>query len=429
MKKEFIEKTKIFSSDYLKCCKYIIDADHMGFTKKFYSKMISNSVLLEDFLDFHGAKNNSRWFFYRELSAAVRYISLSGYAQRHILKRLDFYYLKDADKFREYGEKAEIFLIDCLKNLAPVIIKEAESLKITFYDDYIYTQKDFIVIPTDYRLEYNIKDKNRSQQKKNIVKIANEFLFIADYFNELEFFEPLGIEKINEIVPLKINEVEMRRFEVLVHNLQSSFDTYVIQEGSHVKETDFKRFRGSLSVSLHLLQNISRLLHLYERHIYKVGYKKIYKDVRQKLASLINVERILDIIINYGFYYICFFFSDSRKLAADLLNDNIERASVKVSVPEKGFHSRPSLLVSKIVKYYGGEVELCVGEDRFNAASIVDIQWAGGKIQKEGIKNVVFQGDKRALEDIKILASVGYGEEIMGKTKFLPKELLYLKES
>jgi hypothetical protein len=39
----------------------------------------------------------------------------------------------------------------------------------------------------------------------------------------------------------------------------------------------------------------------------------------------------------------------------------------------------------------------------------------------------VFEGDARALKDIKILASVNYGEDSMGKGVPLPKELKYLR--
>jgi len=110
------------------------------------------------------------------------------------------------------------------------------------------------------------------------------------------------------------------------------------------------------------------------------------------------------------------------------LNENIERGLITTGIPVKlGFHSRPSLLVAKIVQHYGGKVELCVGEDRFDAGSVLDIQWAGGKIQKENISQVSFEGDVRALKDIETLAAVNYGEDSMGKGIPLPKELSYLK--
>ena len=83
----FSEKVKIFSSDYLKCCRYISDQQtpNYVFTKKLYSKLIGTSQVLEDFLDFHGAKNSEDWYLYRELCAAVRHLSLGAYCQKHIL--------------------------------------------------------------------------------------------------------------------------------------------------------------------------------------------------------------------------------------------------------------------------------------------------------------------------------------------------------
>jgi hypothetical protein len=72
-------------------------------------------------------------------------------------------------------------------------------------------------------------------------------------------------------------------------------------------------------------------------------------------------------------------------------------------------------------------VELCVGDNRFDASSVLDIQWAGGQIHKENITRVIFEGDTRALKDIVILAGVNYGEDTMGKGIPLPKELNYLR--
>jgi hypothetical protein len=68
-----------------------------------------------------------------------------------------------------------------------------------------------------------------------------------------------------------------------------------------------------------------------------------------------------------------------------------------------------------------------VGEDKFDAASVLDIQWAGGKMKKENIKKVMFKGDSRALADLEILAGVNYGEDSMGKGIPLPSALSYLR--
>jgi phosphotransferase system HPr-like phosphotransfer protein len=425
----FSEKVRIFSHDYLKACVYISNftSSRYLFTKKLFSDLIASSQVLEDFLDFHGAKNNKEWFFYRELTAAVRHLSLGGYSQTHILNRLDFYGLPDTEAFEKEGTATLYFIRKTIMKLAPIILNEARRLNIPIPVQ-SYDMAEFPGIITGEMLDFNIDDTDKDQQQKHIVKIASEFLTIAASFDPLRFYEPYDFQEILKIVPEKVNEVNMRRFEMLVHNLQSSFDTYVIHGGYRFGNRKLKDLRGFFSVVFHLLQMIGRLLHFYERHLHKAGYKNIYKKVQDRLSEVIDPEELLDRTINYGFYYVCHFLTTGKELAREILNENIERSSIVVGVPVKlGFHSRPSLLVAKIVQHYGGQVELCVGQDRFDASSVLDIQWAGGKIQKEDISEVVFEGDVRALKDIEILAGVNYGEDTMGKGIPLPKELKYLK--
>lgn len=425
----FSEKVRIFSHDYLKCCIYITGFDNPRylFTKKLFSELIASSSVLEDFLDFHGAKHNKNWFLYRELSAAVRHLSLAGFAQTHISTRLQYYDVKDAEDFEEQGTRTLFQLRKTLMKLAPAIIAEAQRLDIPLPEEK-YDISDFPGITTSEMLEYDIDDTNQDQEKKSIVKIASEFLNIAQNFEQLGIYEQLEPDEFATLIPGQVNEVEIRRFEMLVHNLQSSFDTYVIPGGYRLQNRKLNRLRGFFSVIFHLLQMTGRLLHFYERHLYQAGYKNIYRKVNERMSSLVNPEALLDRTINYGFFYACHFLNTGVDLAKEILNENIERGAITVGIPVKlGFHSRPSLLVAKIVQHYGGQVELCVGKDRFDASSVLDIQWAGGKIHKEDISRVTFEGDVRALGDIEILAGVNYGEDTMSKGVPLPKELRYLR--
>jgi phosphotransferase system HPr-like phosphotransfer protein len=425
----FAEKVQLFSHDYLKCCLYISDLQkpNIVFTQKLYSNLVSTSMLLEDFLDFHGAKNNKNWYFYRELTAAVRHLSLAANFQKHISNRLGYYDLVDVGKFSKEGEKTLGFLIRALLKMAPVIIKEAQRLEIRLPETR-FSAADFPSVVTNQMLDYDIDDEDKDQQKKNIVKISSDFLNIAKSFDQLKFYDPYPFKEILNIVPGKVNEVEIRRYEMLLHNLQSSFDTYVIHGGFRFGNRELKRLRGYFSVVFHLLQMVGRLLHFFERHLHEAGYKNTYKKVQIRLWELVNPKTLLDRTINYGLFYACDFFTTGIELVQEILNENIERSSIEVGVPVKlGFHSRPCLLVAKVVQHYGGQVELVVGSDRFDASSVLDLQWAGGKIQKENLTTVVFEGDSRTLKDIQILAGVNYGEDTMGKGVSLPKELNYLK--
>jgi phosphotransferase system HPr-like phosphotransfer protein len=425
----FAEKVQLFSDEFLKCCIYICEteATRQTFTKRLYAKMVSSSKLLEDFLDFHGAKNNSKWYYYREIVSSVRNLSEASYSQKHISKRLPVYDLAKTEGFDGGGHATHKFLVSSLRKIARNALDTARHLQIDLPEDR-FTWDDFPGISTQTPLEFDIDDENLEEEKKTIVKITTEFLGVAKDFETLGFYEPYSIDEIRDIVPSSFNEQEARRFEMLVHSLQSSFDTYVNRSGHRFRDSKFQRLRGYISVVLHLLELTRRLLHYYERHLYEVGYKNIYKRVRDELARAVSPEDVLDRIVNYGLYYIWYFLVQGQDLAQELLNESIERGSIVVGVPQKlGFHSRPCMLVAKIVQHYGGHVELCVDSDRFDASSVLDIQWAGGKIQKEGIKEVAFKGDMRALKDIQVLASVNYGEDSMGKGIPLPKELFYLK--
>jgi len=425
----FLDKACVFSSDFIRCCLYIntCRAETAHFTKKLYSRLIGASQVLEDFLDFHGAKNSESWYFYRELTAAIRHLSLGAYSQLHIQNRMVFYDLPGTEDFNEAGQEMSRFLNGLLIRLAPAIIQEARQLQIPF-PEAPFTKEDFPAITTQEILNYDIDDDSKDVQKKNIVKISSEFLRVAQSFDEFVFFEPYNLAEIKALVPEKVNEVEIRRYEMLVHNLQSSFDTYVIHGGYRFGNRKLKQLRSFFSVVFHLLQMIGRLLHLYERHLHEAGYKNIYKKVQKNLSDIIQPEMLLDRTINYGLFYASHFLTNGTDLAKEILNENIERAITRVRIPVGlGFHMRPSLLVAKVVQHYGGEVELCVGEDRFDASSVLDIQWAGGKIQKENISEVSFEGDARALKDIEILAAANYGEDTMGKDMPLPGELKYLR--
>lgn len=425
----FAEKIGVFSYDYLKCCLSLLtDEDPKRFfVKKFILSFISSSQLLEDFLDYHGAKNNKNWYYYRELSAAIRHLSLACYSQTHILNRIEFYDLPVLENFVDEGKATLNFLIETILKMAPEILAEARRLDIPIPKKIFYPV-DFPSITTKDKFEYDIDDENKDQEKESIVKIASEFLNIANDLDHYSFYEPYNNDGIRSLVPGRINEVEIRHFEMLVHNLQSSFDTYVIHGGYQFGNRKLKQLRGFFSVVFHLLQIIGRLLHFYERHLHDAGYKSLYKRSQEKLSLLIDPDILLERTINYGLYFVCYFLTNGKDLAKEILNENIERSSITVGIPVSlGFHSRPSLLVAKIVQHYGGQVELCIGTDRFDASNVLDIQWAGGKIQKENRQEVVFEGDLRALKDIKILASVNYGEDSMGKGVPLPKELKYLK--
>ncbi|WP_035236726.1 HPr family phosphocarrier protein [Desulfobacter vibrioformis] len=427
----FNEKANIFSYEYLQCILFIVglNDDSYLFTKKLCSKLIITSHIMEDFLDFHGAKKNKDWVFYRAISAAIRHLSLACYSQRHTLDRFDFYNFGNQNHSAFKHEALDMlkFLQDAIYQAAPVALKEAKRLGITIPESG-YDLDYFPGIATAGQLEHNIDDTMpKRSQKKNLTRIASQFLELIRDFEQFTFYERYNLETIYKLVPDVINEVTIRSYEMRVHNIQSSFDSYVVTTLQSPDVEILSQLRSHFSIVFHILQVMGRLLHFYERHLYDTGFKHVYKNISLSLSDLIDPDAVLDRAINYCLYYAGRFLSSGKNVATRVLNDNMESDTIDVGIPkDRGFHSRPSLLVAKIVQHYGGEVKLHVGKDQFDAASVLDIQWAGGKIKKENIETVVFTGDSRALNDLKILASVNYGEDHMGKGIPLPCELNYL---
>ncbi|MCG8687211.1 MAG: HPr family phosphocarrier protein [Desulfobacterales bacterium] len=427
----FKEKANIFSFEYLKCILFInnLDDNNYIFTKKLYSKLITTSHLLEDFLDFHGAKKNKDWVFYRELSATIRHLSLACYSQRHILNRFKFYTFEteNHDLFKQEALDTLKIIQDSIRLAVPVILDEAERLGITI-PKIGYDLGYFPGITSTEQLEHNIDDTLvKSNQKKNLTRISSEFLEAIRDFEQFSFYERYDLKTINKLVPEKINEVIIRSYEMRIHNIQSSFDSYVVSTQNSSETAILNQLRSHFSLVFHILQVMGRLLHFYERHLYDSGLKHMYKNISLSLSDLIDPDVLLDRAVNFCLYYAGRYLSSGKEVASRILNENMETSTIEVGIPkDRGFHSRPSLLVAKIVQHYGGEVTLHVGPDQFDASSVLDIQWAGGKIKKEEIETVQFKGDSRALNDLQILAGVNYGEDHMGKGIPLPKELTYL---
>ena len=427
----FKEKANIFSFEYLKCIVFInnFSDDDYIFTKKLYSKLINTSRILEDFLDFHGAKTNKEWVFYRELAATIQHLSSACYSQRHVLNRLNFYSFEN-----DYKETFKQEAVDTLKIIQNSIklagfsaIDEARRLNINVPETG-YNMSFFPGISSSQQLDNNIDDFSYSRkQPENLTRIATEFLEVVKEFDQFAFYERYDLKKIHELVPEQINEVTIRRYEMLIHNIQSSFDSYVVNIKSSSDKLMLDQLRSHFSIVFHILQVLGRLLHFYERHLYDTGFKDVYKNVSISLSYVIDPAVLLDRSVNFCMFYAWKFLSSGKAIASQILNENMETSLIEVTIPkDRGFHSRPSLLVAKIVQHYGGEVKMIVNSDVFDAASVLDIQWAGGKIKKEEIENVQFKGDLRALNDLKTLASVNYGEDHMGKGIPLPKELSYL---
>jgi phosphotransferase system HPr (HPr) family protein len=403
------------------------DKNAARLSKHFYVTCIKESQEFEDFLDDHGARSNKTWIYLRELVASIRNFSSTAYMVSHMLSRVNFYclnmnstqsFLKDASGVLE-------FLHSSLTILCSHFIDEATCLSLTgtplLLDENVFEEN----IVTRM-LPNNINDEGGTDIEEKVARVATELINAHDKSRSVMFEKKLSARNLDtSIIPEKINEETLRDLEANVHNAQSIYDTYIQKTPFEASNQNLLCLRGHISVSLHLLGVAKELSHFCERH--EPGVSKELKN--KKTDKLLQRKKLLDVIVNFALYYYTVFINDGKNLANEIQASFTIVDSVSVSVPEGlGFHLRPSTLVAKVANHYGSKMSMIVNGKEFDAASVIDIMWAGGMIKKEGITSIEFRGDKNAIRDIALLADANYGEDAIGTSTPLPPALSYLRQ-
>ncbi|MGA1839190.1 MAG: HPr family phosphocarrier protein [bacterium] len=388
--------------------------------RNFLSILIANARLLEDFLDDHGARRNRKWFYFRELVATARGFGQTGYLIVFIQKRYspDSLELKDFSEFFQGLDQVKHFHIKALTYIFNKLLSHASKLGIELPDSHFKGLLELNSLGNAF-LPVNMDKTDYGDEEKDIAKICSLYQNLAQNFDPVACHtDNTTLKNIDLLLPEVINEECIRKFELEMHNLESVYDTYVNYKPREDKDPRLAHLKNYISIPLLLLEAARAWSHFYERH------PKIHQEIHNEMKP----DCILDYILTWALHYCRKFVSYGKNLSEELLHDYTSKGSVTLGIPKNlGFHLRPATLVSKVVNHYGSEVFMIVGEDKFDAGSILSITWAGGKIARDNIQTVTFVGDKRALKDLEILASVNYGEDTMGKDQPLPAELSYLR--
>ncbi|HUT84546.1 MAG TPA: HPr family phosphocarrier protein [Thermodesulfobacteriota bacterium] len=423
---DFLPLAQTASHEYLKICNYLEDRRD-GFTQKFYMHVIKESLELEDFLDDHGARTNRNWVYFGELVASSRNFGRIAYTLIHVLRRYNFYHLEGSrvKGFLSRARETMDFLNQSIIALFEAIGKECKRLGLKLPVEKI-DDEDFQEVTPTKVLPHNIGEEEGIDEKKNALKIATDYINIAKRFMGLECVNCSTPQQLKDIIPCKVSEDKLREFQYAIHNHQSIYDTYIKNTSLETESSSLKSLRGYISLALHLLEIACWLSHFYERHESEIRHEK----TKKKIEKVINKELLLENVINFSLYYAQGYLQEGTTQAHNILKAYTEIDTIELKIPEGlGFHLRPSTLVAKVVNYYGSTVMMMVKDKRFNASSPIEMMWAGGMLKRENIDTVKFEGDKRVLHDLQILSGVNYGEDIIGKSIDLPKELAYLNKS
>ena len=133
----------------------------------------------------------------------------------------------------------------------------------------------------------------------------------------------------------------------------------------------------------------------------------------------------MDKIINFGFFYSQYFINEGNILAVEILKCFAKVVTVELPIPKPlGFHARPCTLVSIIARQHEDmDLFIVIDDKKFSAKSVMSLLQLGGLVADKGYQVVLFEGEKRVIDDIKLLAKHNYCEE--GE---IPSRLSYLRD-
>jgi hypothetical protein len=491
---------------YLRALHYLASKNSTAaVTRPLLGELLSQSTQIEELLDSYGARNNCRWARFRSLTAAIKLFSNVSYELLHIQHSIPAYRLLPVKQdFTKMTEQTLMFTESILLEGARRLLDESQKLHLPEPSDSVEETFVYEKLPAG-RLPHDLAMRKIETVSKTVSLLATAFLnLVAESRQAMprERTEPKAF--LCEMTG-PISEEKLRSLELRFHNLQSLYDTYVSTTETEVFDRDLPVLRGHISVVLHLLRTARDFAHYYERHAGPSA-----QQVARGRKRLVEPEVLLETLINYSINFVSQFLTCAELLCQNMLKRYTEIGSIEVPVPQyRGFHVRPSTLISKLVLHYGSDVKMKLGEEVYDAASPLELFRANekinahkrrslaqeiiylglvrndlngqsiqtairdiiitlaeqkkiiiyeqplkiqekqyppdsktlelvtdeiarlmvtGKIDTATEIRVVFIGDKRVLDDIRLLAENGYGEDNFGNNIALPERLTYLRQ-
>lgn len=388
----------------------------------FLAAAIKQSSDTEHLLDLYSAKNNRDWIYFRELTATIKNFSKASFQLEELMKNncpgkifpdnKDPFWTQSNDMsklFRGIIEDSFKKLKDENRRLKLKVSKKAPALS------------QGVKMPSEIILPHNIEEFDASDTTDMAKKFAHRFVEMVEGIAVYRDLASVETGNLETYLPEKIDEQDLRQLGAQLHNLQSQYDTYIF---NHLIEKEFpllKSLRNIISCQMNLAKIGTILSHYYERHLF------ISSPVMKKLEKIVPPAEILKFLFNFVLFYLVRLSGEGKVFAETFVHALVEIVTYELPVPmDLGFHARPSTKVAKVVQHYGANVKMIVEDQVFDAGSVLWLLSAGGYVMTKGLRTVRFQGDKRALDDLKLLAKGNYGETKDGKDLPLPDALSYL---
>jgi len=359
-------------------------------TRPLLGQLLSQSIQIEEFLDAYDARNNCRWCEFRSLIAAFKLFSDAGYELLHISHALPSYRLIAIEEdFVKATEQALGFVGEILLRIARQMLDRAEQLGLPIttgkFGEEIYVEQ----LPAG-RLPRDCRMRRIETVSEIVTMLATAFLNLAAASERVHAVVRARPEEYASYASDSISEESLRALELRFHNLQSLYDTYVSGTEAEKLDTNLPVLRGHISVVFHLLKTATLFAHYYERHV-----NCLKCDLQERQPVLVTADGLLAVLMDYSVSFISRYIVCAQQLCREMLKRYIEPDCIEVSVPPyRGFHVRPSTLISKLVMHYGSDVQMELEGEKYDAGSPLELfranekinaykrRWLAGEIEK-----------------------------------------------
>lgn len=417
---EFVPLLQESSKEFFRIKNFLDQEINFNLTKTFYAHLVEQAELFETILDDYDARKNKKYIYFTELVASLKNLGMAAFSLKHLIKRIPRYNLGDDIKELYYKSSPILdFLNQSVRALYKEAAWEAERLGVEVTGQAI-SKEGFKDTEVKKHLPHNLDEEETLDETKKIAEVTTKYLETTKKIKWDISLGKLKTSTLEKRVQEDINEEKIENLRSRVHTLQSKYDTHIKSTTIESSDKDLPKLRGMISVPLHLLGLARDLLHFYERHQDKIRYE----ESTEKISKIIDKDKVLHYAINFALFYARHFLYKGKALAQEIFNRYSNIVEYELEVPKTlGLHMRPAGFISRIVNHYGTKVTIKVGKERFDGGSILNIMSAGGLIAEEKRKTVIFQGDKRPLDDIKLfleqINTISY--------KKLPEKLSYLR--
>lgn len=345
--------------------------------RPFLNAVMAESSHLEELLDAFGARRNEQWFVFREYMAAMKLFSEAGYKLLHLSHSVRRYQLcTSSEQFHE--DTLTVAQYVCAR-LVCLLVEARDygcsALALAAPETTVELADFSEALPSGI-LASTRRVRRVGSAREAAVQVATTFLRRAAGGDILRLQKLSPTDNYQELVPDTVSEQLVSRIENTFHNMQTHYDTHIVDTEMEQVDTRLPILRGHVSVIYHLLEVAVLFLHFFERHMGQAGEGQ---DLVKTCP--IRSDELLGHALDYSVRYANLYLGDAREICRGILARYSETAEIHVRVPRyRGFHVRPSTLIAKIVGHYGAEVTMVLMGQSYDASKPLELFRANEQI-------------------------------------------------